>query len=420
MVRTTISAFLLVTCLAAQAADHGRALRLSDLPIGAQNHILETVMQDRSWTQLGELTASDATTSDYFGLAVAIDGDTVVVGATGAQVGSNANQGAGYVFVKPTSGWQNMRQVAKLTASDGKTGDRLGVSVAVSGNFIVVGGSTGGYLFRKPKRGWKSGHETAKLGCGPLVAISGDTVVCGGFGAAVYVKPKTGWRSVTTYDALLEATDPGTFFFALAIDRGVVVAGNYEYNNSQGAAYVFVKPKRGWNVSSNVRRIQFQTARLTASDGVFSDRFGWSAAIRGDAVAVGAPQHNPYGCHCGAAYVFVKPVGGWKDMTQTAELTDTNLQYASDIGSSAAVQGRTLVAGAVDGGNADFQGSAFIFIEPPGGWVDTTTPDATLMASDGQQGDHFGVSAGISGNTILIGSARAFVNLTGAAYVFGP
>ena len=122
MVRTIISVLILTACVAAQSTDRDRAVRFSELPIEVQNRVLGGVHRDTPWTQLGELSASDGTTSDSFGISGAVDGDIVVVGATGAQVGSNANQGAAYVFVKPKSGWQNMTQVAILTASDGKVG----------------------------------------------------------------------------------------------------------------------------------------------------------------------------------------------------------------------------------------------------------------------------------------------------------
>ncbi len=365
MIRVTLLVFLLRVSLPAFAAGSGRTAQ----PSGS---VFEALGPNADWSQRGELTASNGTSTDYFGLAVAIDGNTVVVGATGAQVGSNANQGAAYVFVKPDRGWGSMTQVAILTASDGKTGDRLGVSVAISGDTIAVGGSAGGYLFQKPKAGWKNRHEVVKLYCGPLVAISGDTVACGN---AVYVKPGTGWRSVKTYEALLEATDPGNIFFSLAVGHDVVVAGANEYNNQQGAVYLFVKPKPGWGMT-NVRRIQTQTAKLTASDGAANDYFGWSVAIHGDAIAVGAPYHTANGClGCGASYVFVKPADGWIDMTQTAELTDGHLQGSANFGYSVAIQGRHLVVGNNNGDNGNNHlGSAYLFIEPSDGWTNTRVP----------------------------------------------
>jgi hypothetical protein len=90
-------------------------------------------------TQTAKLTASDGASDNLLGLSVAISRDTVVAGADLATVGANASQGAAYVFVKPGSGWADRTQTAKLTASDGASLDRLGVSVAVSGGTVIAG-----------------------------------------------------------------------------------------------------------------------------------------------------------------------------------------------------------------------------------------------------------------------------------------
>src|SRR5207247_699415 len=90
-------------------------------------------------TETAKLTASDGAARDFFGESVAISPDTIVVGADSATVGSNLHQGAAYVFVKPATGWTTATQTAKLTASDGATDDDLGFSVAVSGDTVVAG-----------------------------------------------------------------------------------------------------------------------------------------------------------------------------------------------------------------------------------------------------------------------------------------
>ncbi len=121
------------------------------------------------WIEQGKLTASDGAERDVFGSAVAVSGDTIVVGA----VGDDAEQGSAYVFVKPAIGWANMTEAAKLTASDGAALDWFGYSVAVDGDTIVVGapgGPTGpstipgsAYIFIKPPGGWVDMTQTAKL-----------------------------------------------------------------------------------------------------------------------------------------------------------------------------------------------------------------------------------------------------------------
>jgi hypothetical protein len=72
-------------------------------------------------TQLAELSASDGTRKNQFGLSIAVSGNTVVVGAPGANDGSNQGAGAVYVFTKPENGWANMTQTAKLTCANGTT-----------------------------------------------------------------------------------------------------------------------------------------------------------------------------------------------------------------------------------------------------------------------------------------------------------
>src|SRR6202162_5444499 len=84
--------------------------------------------------QLAELTPSTRATNDWFGISIAVSGNTVVVGDFDANI---ETFGAVYVYVKPASGWANMTQVAKLTSSD--NGEGFGTSVAISGNTVVVG-----------------------------------------------------------------------------------------------------------------------------------------------------------------------------------------------------------------------------------------------------------------------------------------
>jgi hypothetical protein len=122
---TLLAALVVPVRLAAQIPATG----LASLPLDAQASIS---------AQLAKLTTSDGAAFDYSGYSVA-SGDTVVVGAPLATIGSNIVQGAAYVFVKPASGWADMTQAAKLTASDGGVRDTFGLSVSISGNTVVAG-----------------------------------------------------------------------------------------------------------------------------------------------------------------------------------------------------------------------------------------------------------------------------------------
>ena len=94
--------------------------------------------QSGAWGQVAKLTASDGAGGDEFGTSVAVDGDTVVMGATGDD-DNGSSSGSTYVFTKPATGWTSTSTAAKLTASDGDDGDRFGNSVAVDGATVVVG-----------------------------------------------------------------------------------------------------------------------------------------------------------------------------------------------------------------------------------------------------------------------------------------
>jgi large repetitive protein len=386
------------------------------------------------FVQEAKLTASDGTSSANFGYSVAVSGNMVVVGVP------NAN--AAYVFTEPGTGWANMTETAKLTASDGAAQNEFGYSVAINGNSVVVsapnakGSITGRpgavYLFTEPASGWASMTQTAKLtpsdgATGPwfgqAVAISGNTVVVGATGTAangysntgtgaayVFTEPASGWANMSQ-TATLTASDgvaSDNFGCSVAIDGGTLVVGAQEAkigaNSGQGAAYVFTVPGGGWTSST-------ETAKLTASDGVANNLFGASVSISGNAVAVGAWGANN---SQGAAYLFAEPSNGWASMTQTARLAASDGAASDNFGFSVSLSGNIVVIAAPDAkiaGNSK-QGAAYLFTETGSVWAQTTK----LTASDGAAGDLFGSSVSISGNTVVIGADNANGG-QGAAYV---
>ena len=151
-----------------------------------------------TWSQSQELTANDGAGGDYFGISVAISGSTLVAGAPYRLVGSNSEQGTVYVFANGAGGWM---QSQELTAQDGGADDLFGDSVAISGSTIVAGapahavGSNAGqgatYVFGVGSTSWQqTGELTAKDGAvsdalGHAVAASGSTTVAGAPGHKV-------------------------------------------------------------------------------------------------------------------------------------------------------------------------------------------------------------------------------------------
>jgi hypothetical protein len=395
------------------------------------------------FVQQAKLASSDGAAGNHFGWSVAISGDTAVVGAPVA----NSGAGAAYVFVKPVTGWATTSAfTAKLSASGGA----FGSSVAISGDTLVVVApqQSSAYVFVKPVGGWAmtstfSAELTASdagAGFGSSVGISGDSVVVGAAlatvaanseqGAAyVFVKPSFGWMGALNETAKLTASDGAAsdwFGYSVAISGDTVVVGTQPY--SAGAVYIFTKPGAGWATGT-------ETAKLTASDGVAGDAFGFSVANSGDTVAVGAV----FAKSAGAAYVFVKPTGGWATTsTFNAELVPSDGQLADYFGASVAVDGDSVVVG-----NACFlfnfaipnihtkdtcgptsTGAAYVFAKPGTGWT-SGSESAKLTASDASAAHDFGFSLAISGDTLLVGAAYADIasnSSQGGAYVFetGP
>ncbi len=407
------------------------------------------------WFQQSRITPRDPTSMMAFGYSVAIDSDTVVVGAYWHHHGTVYGVGSAYVFVKPTAGWPFLTQVAKLTASDGAFHDQFGWCVDVSGNTIVVGAnnddnsgftSNGSvYVFVKPGSGWTDMTETAKLIAsdaadsdefGRRVSISGDTIAVGVpnddigtnvWQGSVYVftKPAGGWIN-STETAKLTASDgvAGDHLgAALAISGNTIVAGAYVHDHGQGLgegqAYIFYQ-SGGW-VSST------ENARLTASQSFSHDYFGWSAAIDGDLVVVGAPGDYSWdGLGVPSVFVYLKPVGGWNgDLTEQAVLTASDGIFSDDFARSIDVSGDYIVAGAPmdDVGSQPDQGSAYVYSKPIAGWANMAETDK-LTARDGVAGDFFGNSVSISGSTIVAGAHKNDITASnddiGSAYIFDP
>jgi hypothetical protein len=416
-------------------------------------------------TEQAKLTASDGLVDNYLGDSIAISGNTVVVGAPEATVGLNRYQGAAYVFVEPVTGWATMTEVAKLTASDGAASDRFGSSVAIDGQTIVVGapdahynaasnsyGPGAAYVFVEPASGWATTTQTAELtasdgksldGLGTSVAVSGQTVVVGAPGATigtnsaqgaayVFVEPGSGWANAAQNAKLMASGGNANdgFGSSVAASGNTVVVGapgapHGAYGPGPGAAYVFAGPV--WSGP------MYQTAELTASGGLYHDGFGSSVAVSGNTVVVGAPR-APYDGQTltdgpGSAYVYNEPAAGWTTATQSATLTASNGAAGNEFGASVSIDGTMLVAGAPGatvGTNAG-QGAAYVFDELGAGWV-SATESAIATASDGAAGDQFGAAVAVSGSTVAVGAPDATYNATthvpgpgpGAGYVFYP
>lgn len=372
---------------------------------------------------------------DQFGTAVAISGNTAVMGAYNANVGANPDQGAVYVFQADGGVW-NQRQ--KLTASDGAPGDGFGVSVAIHGNTLVVGAYAddagtepdladrgAAYVFTRSGNSWNQQQKLTSLeGAGGdlfgfAVAVNGDTALIGSplsdgltldEGAAyVFTRSGTTWTQQQKLSGI-DTAEGDAFGVAVAIEVNTVAIGALRHdvasNNNQGAAYVFTRSGSTWS----------QQQELAANDGTPNDQFGVSVGISGDSIIVGANfKDNATNLGQGAAYIFASGGSTW---TQQQKLLAADGSVEDAFGTSVAISSDTAVVGSSDDDLlAPNQGSVYTFTRSGATW----TEEESLSAPDGAESDFFASYVAIDGLTIVAGSPQGNVganNDQGAAYIF--
>jgi hypothetical protein len=432
------------------------------------------------------LKAHNRDLNDKFGCAVAVSGDTVVIGAkyeNSSATGVNGTPdvaatraGAAYVFVRSGTTWV---QQAYLKPSHVNAHDEFGWAVAIAGDTVVVGAtredsSTTGvnstpnesakdsgaaYIFVRNGTNWsqqaylKANQVTANDAFGRAVAMSGDTVVVGAPnefldengvppvpGAAyVFVRSGTTW----TQQARLQAPQGGSgreFGSSVAVDRDTLIVGAMrdaggatgvtgspkDHAQVGGAAYVFVRSGTVWT-----QQAYFKASQITAGD-----RFGHSVAISGDTAVVGAlfedssstgvnSTPNESATDAGAAYIFVRSGTTW---TQQAYLKAHQVTGGDYFGRWVTLTGDTVVVGAFmeDSGttgvnsvpdeSAVSSGAAYVFVRRGTSWFQHTY----LKAPTVKAGHEFGHAVAVSDDTLVVGATFDDISTSrgGAAYVY--
>lgn len=322
-----------------------------------------------AWSYRAKLAAADGQATDQFGSAVALTADVALVGAPTVDVGANTNQGAVYAYRFADGGWSGPQ---RLLAAAGAIGDRLGSAVAVYGGTIMAGApedSVGTNLMQGSALVLNIGDAAQGDEFGYSLALSGDTL-------------------------------------AVGVDHDQVGE-----NARQGSVYIYQRESTGWSLQ----------ARLVAADGAAEDLFGASVALDGETLVVGAFQDDiGASLDQGSAYVFARAASHWR---QIGKLTAADGAAGDRMGWRVQIaNGRIYVAAHTDdvGGNVD-QGSVYVYTGSGTAW----TPEAKLDAGDGAAGDTLGVSLAAGPTTLLAGASGADVAGAanqGAAYIFerGP
>ena len=387
---------------------------------------LDTGIQQRRHANLNvllpefKITASDADAGDYFGRSVAIDGDYAIVGAF-RDDDNDSNSGSAYIFRRSGSIWL---QQAKLTASDGAAGDNFGGSVAIDGDYAIVGaqfdddnGSSSGsaYIFQRSGSAWiqqtkltpSDGDSNEQFACS--VAIDGDYAIVGayrdkytGVSGSAYIFKHNGSAWIEQTKLIASDGRGRSYGFSVSISGDYVIVGAPSSNMGTGSAYIYQHSDSSW----------IEQTRLIASDSCSGDYFGCSVSISGDYVIVGAYGDNQ---ETGSAYIFQRSGGSW---VQQTKLIASDSYSDDDFGRSVAISGDYVIVGAQsDDDNFSSTGSAYIFQRSGSSWVE----QAKLTASDGDIQDFFGGFVAISGRVSIVGAALDEDNGTfsGSAYIFG-
>jgi hypothetical protein len=315
-----------------------------------------------------KITAEDGQADDGFGAAVAMSGDTLVVGAPGA-----ADAGAAYVFTRCGGSWTLQQKLSPDPTSGSPV--EFGASVAISGDTIAVGDPHGSYTFLD--------------------------------GGAVYVFVRNGgtWSQQT----LLEGQDDlQTFGWSLSLDGDTLAVGapyGEHPGGTTGRVFVHVRSGSTWSLQQEI----FES--LGQGGG---EQFGRSVSIDQDTLVVGDPFQAV--AQAGLVSVFTRSGGTW---TEQQELAASDPADFDALGESISIDGNTFVAGApfhAHGGTAG--GAAYVYVENGGLW----SHQQELLPNDMAPGQVFGRSVGILGDTIVVGAPEVFhapfSGGTGAVYVF--
>lgn len=307
------------------------------------------------WTQRAKLGAS-ATGNDRFGWAVALEGTTLAVGAPTDEPGAANNAGSVSVFTGSGASWALQGSV--LSASDALEDDQLGVSVALSGDTLVVGAE---------------GVDGAQIDTG-----------------AAYVFTRSGsvWTQRTRLVASAngDGTDQRLFGRSVAIDGTTILIGEPGRIANKGAAYVYTGSGATWTQ---------QGGALTASDGAGGDVFGHSVALRGDLALVGAYDEEPDAgpLNRGSVYVFRRSAAVW---TQPDKYLASDATANDRFGFGLALTPGAAIVGApydANGVNTE-AGSAYVFhLGTPTTTIQIVNPTAAKF------GQTISLSAQVSGGT---------------------
>ena len=332
------------------------------------------------WISISKILASDGAPEDGFGMSIAISGDFAIIGSD-YNYGTGSTLGSAYIYKKNVSGIWGSEQ--KITAFDGAAYDRYGKVVGISGDYAIVGSPA------DDDNGTSSGS------------------------VYIYKKDASGnWGSVQKITAS-DGAESTAFGISVAISENYAIVGAYWDDGNDiyhsGSMYIYKKDASGtWGSEQ----------KITASDGAASDIFGVSVAISGDYVLVGASSDDENGDDSGSVYFYRIGKDAAVTMGSEQKISASDGDAYDSFGYSVAISGNyAIVPSMSDRDNGVSSGSVYFYKnDESGNWGS----EKKISASDGAAQDAFGISVAISGDYAIVGAYRDEDNgyRSGSAYIY--
>jgi uncharacterized repeat protein (TIGR01451 family) len=323
-----------------------------------------------NWVQRSKLVIPTSVASDRFGTSISLEGTRAIIGAPNLS-GSSEN-GSAYVFDFDGSDWN---LTATLTAQDGTAGDRFGAAVSLDGDRVLIG------------------------------ADSDDAQ--GGVAGSAYIFELQGgsWTEVAKLTAF-DVNPISQLGFSVSLDGDIALVGAPGDNTNgivSGAAYLFTDLGGGaW----------FQVGKLLASNGAQGDGLGVSVSLDNGMAAIGAMGGGDSGE--GAVYIYSVSVGS---ANQLDIVSPQGLEAGASFGETVTLVGNRFLAGAPSAdGNATSSGSAYVFEFDGSDWLES----ALITPTETATGDRFGHSVDLSGAVVAVGAntLNGLGTNSGAGFVF--
>ncbi len=381
--------------------------------------------------QVPNLISGTGIPTGNYGRSVAIDGDLMAVGAPTANGG-----GAVYIHGRNIGGTNTWGLIKQLPAPNS---GRFGWSVALQGDTLVVGAENEEsspltaygkvYIYQKDEGGADNWGEVTSFrapelstyqGFGDTVALDGDTLVVGAPGdndigkVFIFERNQGGpdhWGFVTSLQQQYIRNN-ARFGDEVDIDGDVIVIGA---PGQAGSAFLYERNAGGpdnWGLVHT----------FDADDAKSGDHFGDRVSLDGDRLAVGSYTNCGDGltcAHLGAVYIFERNYTGTDAWGQRLKIIAPDQADDDDFGRDVLLQGDRLLVGATgDDDNAQNSGSVYVFDRMQNG-ADSWGLVKKLQAFDAAADDWFGFAIAAEGSTIAIG-ARNRASDAGGVYFTGP